>query len=454
MLMEYLEIPRIYKQLQIDNLNEKNFSTGLYYHKKCQYKNSSAIFFALLDSENHANDKPVIYNNLGCSEYGLGKFFSARDHFTEALSNLGDKDINEKISVMLNLAFTQYRIAEYPNATKTFNDIIILLYSMKSYNKFYLALVYTGLACLARERGDLDEAMKSIQTAVEFAQEFIDTELTIVYIYEIFASVKRMKGIFQDSHDISTNNLKILNEELKSPHPIQGMIKNSIALSLRSMASYKKALEEIVEGNSLLKNFYDDLHPDVALIKNTQGLIYHNMDLYYEGMNYINESMKIYRFSNLSNHPDMAKFYNNLGLTYKGMSRYKEAIDNYQAAIEVLTSTYGPNHSGIAPQYNNIGVAYKKMGQYREALSCYMKCYRILETSMTSKHPLVADILLNIGYLMHLMDSREEVHPCFKRSMIIYSKFYGSKHMFTGKAKLKNVTTEMDKMLYSLNHDF
>lgn len=199
----------------------------------------------------------------------------------------------------------------------------------------FLSHVWTNLGAAHLKKGNLDEAIKCQNKAIEINPE--DAEL-----WNNLGNAHLKKGNLTQAIDCYKKSLK------KNPKDAITWynLGNAQSNSAKAIRFYKKALK---------------INPEYASALTNLGNAHFSKGNLAKAIDFYNKSLKIT--------PEDADVWTNLGIAYRKKGNLDEAINSYKTAIEI--------NPGDAEVWTNLGIAHEKRGNLEEAEKCYKKAEKI-----------------------------------------------------------------------------
>lgn len=286
----------------------------------------------------------------------------------------------------------------------------------------------------ARQAGNYDDALQSIEQALAIAEKVLGPE------DPFFATQQYLLGEFyQDKQDypksimFHESALAICEKTLGTEHPLTLDIIRSLAgvyfeanevakaeqLADRAAEISEKMLgpehpfvakclyaQAYVTGDSekeeqlLLRSLtigektMGKESPFVSLVLNQIGNFYMGKDDYKKAEPYLLRSQAIKQKTVGENNIYNAVTLLNLGMIARDKKDYKKAKETYQEAIQIVENAFGPENPRLAMILNNVANIYRATGDYSKALATHLRVLHISETTRGPYHQLT---LLSLG---------------------------------------------------------
>ncbi|KAL3940529.1 MAG: hypothetical protein SGBAC_004957 [Bacillariaceae sp.] len=336
-----------------------------------------------------------------------------------------------------------------------------------------LADTHMNIGLVYGNKGEIDESLYHLQTALELQEEGIGTDN--LQGAELMTEVGRMlnkKGDFEGALTNFEQALEIRenafgNEQFMVVSSLQdiGQAFSDMGDFTASEVSYRKALK-------LQEKMLNDVHPDIATTSRLIGTTLCKYGDFGTAMELHRLALSIRETSLGKNHPMTAESQTDIGivlclkgdlenaewrhrkalrirelkgkededcaisLSYLGdvLSRkgeYGEAISLIKRAKEIRENSLGMDHPVTAGTYIDLGNVYYKQGDAALALKEYRRAKVAREAMLGSDHQETAVALSCLGNALNLQGDYEAAHKAHLQALDIYAHFLGEGHPLT-----------------------
>jgi len=251
--------------------------------------------------------------------------------------------------VLFNYARLLADYGSYEKSVEIHSRQIELAKELYGENSINLINSYNSVGLVFLRLGELDQALKYIQNAIDLSESRVGKDLhpfTLMYsvpgINKVFSKETYMEDHFSMSS--SYNNL--------------GQIYYAKREYSSALKYHKKA---------------KDISEKIITTK-TNGVLGPWLRQKEES-----EKSRALR--------DVAITYDNIALDYLALKKYSEALENQLKALEIFEKELGAEQSDIAICYDNIGLTLQEQGELFLALEYYTKAFKIFEKELGPKHP-------------------------------------------------------------------
>jgi len=193
---------------------------------------------------------------------------------------------------------------------------------------------YLRLGMLARQKGDLHNALKYYRKAIK-----IDPNNAAAF--NNIATVYRMTGRFEDAEEALRSSLLI------RPSYTEALM--NLGSLLSENGRYEEAYHFMVEAEKLSPNEYK--------LQNNLGTHYLRVGKYYKAEKSLKKALRI--------GGESARILYNLGGALEGQEKFKDAMVYYQKALSV--------DSLYAPPYAKLGILFERFGEPENAQKSYRR---------------------------------------------------------------------------------
>ncbi len=304
------------------------------------------------------------------------------------------------------------------------------------------ASVYTALADLRQQVGDLDGALHAASQA--------DSILAAIGEDSpgddpITASASR-PGRRSAPSTASAPNIPRLKPGCSAPSTWRSAIlaktaslpadaRNELGMLYKYTAEFDKAEALYRAALAHLLDRFGEQHSSVAALYHNLGGLEHARQRFTEGEPYARKAWEINRHVLGEEHPttlaDAAAY---AGLL-DGLERYTESEPIYRRVLAGFTALYGEEHYEIAVNLNNLANVRNACGDPQEAEALFLRAIAIKEKILGPDHPDTALSLNNLGVILREQGRTGEARRLFRRALRIFRHRLGDEHPKTQMAR-------------------
>lgn len=143
---------------------------GIALHKLGEYHTALNHFFTALDVQPYRHKQGLIFEEIAESYMGLGDASRAIENYNEALKFL-DNQIGDMARVLTALAHTLAGVNRYGDAIGVYESALKMLRSMPDVAPLHTAKVYISLGHSNRIQGQMREAARAYQAALDILEK-------------------------------------------------------------------------------------------------------------------------------------------------------------------------------------------------------------------------------------------------------------------------------------------
>jgi CHAT domain-containing protein/Tfp pilus assembly protein PilF len=169
----------------------------------------------------------------------------------------------------------------------------------------------------------------------------------------------------------------------------EGTTLNNIGLVYWNLGQYPKALDYYQQALAIRKEIGDQAGEGTTL--QNIGAVYWNLGEYPKALEYYQQALAIHKQT--SNRAGEGQTLNNIGLIYKSLGEYSKALEYYQQALAIRKEI--GDQAGEGTTLNNMGGVYNSLGRYPKALEYYQQALALVKGS--GNKALESTALNNIG---------------------------------------------------------
>jgi tetratricopeptide (TPR) repeat protein len=203
-----------------------------------------------------------------------------------------------------------------------------------------------------------------------------------------------------------------------------------VARVLNNLALLLLATNRLAEAEQLMRralvidqaNFPNN-HPNVARDLGSLASLLFTTNRLAEAEQLMRRAMAIDEASYGIDHPRMANHLNNLTQLLKATNRLAEAEPLMRRALAIDEASYGKDHPNVARALNNLASLLDTTNRLAEAELLYSRALAINEASFGNDHPNVAICLNNLAHLLYATNRLAEAEPLMRRMVEIFIAF-------------------------------
>jgi len=251
-----------------------------------------------------------------------------------------------------------------------------------------------------RSKGDLDEAMRLTDQALEIASKKVDTISNsynnLIHKKALLFSDKRQ---FEQATALYTRNIRTYLSKPVIPD-------TGLALSYNGMGTVyllqNKLNEALKEYQQALETYEKSKHTRSSNYASTLqniGIVYSMTGNYEKSEEYFLKSLKVNQEVLLPNDPKLASFYLNMGRFYQIVRNDAKAIEYMDRAENFYVSQNQSNSILAGALFLNMGVIYIYTADYEKAQSYLDKSLGIMLAKAPGNLADLLTIYLNMGFI-------------------------------------------------------
>ncbi|MGA7805129.1 tetratricopeptide repeat protein [Bradyrhizobium sp.] len=331
-----------------------------------------------------------IYNALGHTDFGLGRYSSAVAGLqrTLAIRQASLPPTDPKLANSINdLAFVDAQIGRYDEA----------------------ATLYKQAASIQEKlRGaDHPETVRVLNN------------LAVLYLYQ---------GRYADAEPLLKRVTVSWEKSLGPAHP-------DVLTSLNNLAGLYDRQGRYAEAEPLIKRLLEIRektrgpdHPDVAQSLNNLALLYSEEGRYADAEPLIKRALQIEEKARGADHPEVVTELSILASDYMKEGRYADAEPLFRRALAIREKAFGPANTNVAQILNNLAVLYMEQDRYADAEPLLTRAIDIKQKALGPDHPELGADLHNLGFIDTAQGRYAEAEPLLTRALAIQERALGPDH--------------------------
>ncbi|KAK3083411.1 hypothetical protein FSP39_021957 [Pinctada imbricata] len=284
----------------------------------------------------------------------------------------------------------------YFNATRKMEELVGQYNGLITLPR--IADMYESLGRFLKDLGLLNQAVPSLQRALEIREISLDPDHPVVARHELAEPLKK--------------RAMSIRKKVKTPRVTSGQIKSVV--QRRALQ-----LEELAIGPD---------SPDLARSLNELGVLHYLQNDFEAAESLFKRALEMRESTLSADHLDVAQSLNNLAALYNDRRQYDKAEPLYDRALQIRVKHHSVNHDSVASVIKHLALLYRKQGKFDKAEPMYKKAIEIREKSFGPEHPSVATALVNLAVLYSQQNKYTEADPLYKRALKIYEDSLGPHH--------------------------
>lgn len=233
------------------------------------------------------------------------------------------------------------------------------------------------------EKGELEEALHTVNAAVDKSQQELSSEMdtidSFVNSLQKRAEIYLQIGEYQEAIDDIQQAL----DQLDNRSDRLGEIGTLYAL-LGAIYSNQGEKEAMLQAWSTAIEFFQKHEPplllDIAFISNNIGCAYRAEGDLDKAEDYLLKSLEIWHTELGEKNEETASVSNNLGAVYFASGHYEQSRVMHSMALDARREIFGEKHPDTAQSHNNLALAFFKAGDSAWAKLHFEKALAIFES--------------------------------------------------------------------------
>lgn len=311
-------------------------------------------------------------------------------------------------------------------------------------------------------KGDLAEAAKSWQEAVDFASNDPSQELNLATSLNQLNHLYMRTGEYEQSHrnleraleirlrlleldDLliaeTMGNLAVVCDALHRPHEAEEWYQKSLeikrktlkpdapelAVTMHNLARlyasekrYKESVDMLTKALEIDKKHYGEKHIEVLRDLTTLGISCFECHEYQTALNYLGKALELSKEMKDENQRDLIPIHHYMGLCYAHLNQHEKAHEQYQLTYDIGKKVHGDLHHSNTTSLLNLAKGSEKLGKADKAEALYKEAVSI-EENRTPKHEyLLTDCLIEQGHFYQRQNKKAEAEKSYRKAMVSY----------------------------------
>ena len=287
----------------------------------------------------------------------------------------------------------------------------------------------TGLARVAEQQANFDEALRWSQLALERSEvrrgpNHPDTATNLNNLAALLQATNRPA----EAEALYRRALAIDEASYGNVHP-------NVARDLSNLALLLKAVNRLAEAEPLYRRAlaiheasYGKDDPYVARVLNNLALLLLATNRLAEAEPLMRRALAIDQANFPNNHPNVARDLGSLASLLLTTNRLAEAEPLMRRAMAIDEASYGIDHPRMANHLNNLAQLLFTTNRLAEAEQLMRRALTIDEASYGIDHPRMANHLNNLAQLLFTTNRLAEAEQLMRRALTINEASYGKEH--------------------------
>ena len=127
-------------------------------------------------------------------------------------------------------------------------------------------------------------------------------------------------------------------------------------------------------------------------------------------------------------HPRVAAGLSNLALILMKLGAFEQSKAMYERAIRIDENALGPDHPKLGGDLTNYGVLVKTMGDYERSKALHERALAIMEKAHGSDHAAVSVVINNLAEVLEMLGQYKQARVLYQRTVAIQEKLVGPNH--------------------------
>ncbi|MFH0736480.1 MAG: toll/interleukin-1 receptor domain-containing protein [bacterium] len=291
------------------------------------------------------------------------------------------------------------------------------------------AIDYSNLAMVEQALGNLICAKDYLIKAIKIDESnFEPNHPTLAIDYSNLATVEKNLGNLNIAKDYLLKAIKIDECNFKPSHPTLAIDYSNLALVEQDLGNIKEAKEYLLKAIIIDESNFEPKHPTLAILYSNIAIVERDLGNLKEAKDYLIKAIIIDESNFEPNHPNLASLYSNLATVERHLGNLKEAKDYLIKAIKIDELNFEPNHPTLAILYSNLALVEQDLGNLIDAKNLLLKAHKINELNYEPNHPYLAISYSNLARFEQALGNLIDAKDYLLKAIKIDESNYESNH--------------------------
>ncbi|MFH0736479.1 MAG: tetratricopeptide repeat protein [bacterium] len=390
--------------------------------------------------QNRCKNRKNILNNLFThaitrSEYLETNWYKKNEqweinplvNFTELLL---DKFYPQATQLVLSFGSWLYQIYFNNKHKKIILQAIRLLQTKENYKQTELAILYSSLAMVEQDLGNLNIAKEYLLKAIKIDEINPEpNQPNQAIFYSNLASIEQDLGNFIFAKDLFLKAHSINVSNYEPNHSSLAISYSNLATIEQNLGNLNFAKDYLVKAIKINESNFDPNHPTLAIRYSNLAIVEQALGNLNVAKDYLIKAIKIDESNYEPNHPNLAIDYSILATVEQTLGHLNIAEGYFIKAIKIDELNYEPNHPKLGIKYSNFALVEKDLGNFTKAKDYLIKAIKISELSYEPNHPQLAIYYSNLAIVEQNLGNLKEAKNYSLKAVQIGELCYEQNHL-------------------------
>jgi tetratricopeptide (TPR) repeat protein len=343
---------------------------------------------------------------------------------------------------------------DLPEAAKLWQKAVDFASSDPS-QELNLATSLNQLNHLYTRTGEYELSHTNLHKALEIRQRYLDpndhliaeTMGNLAVICDALHKPKESEEWYQKS-------LVIKRKILKPDAPELAVTMHNLARLYASEKRFKDSIDLLSKALEIDKKHYGEKHLEVVRDLTTLGISCYECREYQQSIDYLHKALDLCKELKDDNQKDLIPIHHYLGLSHGHLKQHDKANEHYQLTYDIGKQVHGEEHHNNTAPLLNLAKGAEKLGKLDRAESLYKEAVSI-EDKRVPKHPfLLTDCWIELGHFYQRQNKKSEAEQAYRKAIITYDqlpahlkrRFYELPSAMTALLKEEGKTEEAEEL--------
>jgi tetratricopeptide (TPR) repeat protein len=285
------------------------------------------------------------------------------------------------------------------------------------------ALLFSNLALLLKDLGELGEARRRMEHAIETEERQFDPDHpTLAVSYSNLATILKDLGQVEQARRLMERAIEIDEKHFDPDHPTLANRYSNIAAILRDLGELEDARRRMDRAIEIDERYFDPDHPTLAIRYSNMATILKDLGELGAARGRMERAIEIEERHFDPDHPTLAVSYSNLAGILLDLGELSEARRRMERAVEISERHFDPDHPTLAVSYSNLAGILLNVGELGEARRRLERAIEISQRHFDPDHPTLAVRYNNLAYIELAAGDRSLACELFRRAHGVLQK--------------------------------
>jgi CHAT domain-containing protein/Tfp pilus assembly protein PilF len=377
-------------------------------------------------------DLALAYDTQGLALYHQKQYHQAIEYFEKAIQICqNNQTIDRKflVNVLEHAGDVCQFIQDDDASEKYYSEALRIAQKLEGARSPELAQKLNILANIYYEKGEIQKAQKSYETAIEIFKSSA-AQNPEVYVNALLdlGKIHQNNILYSEAEKLYTQARDFSAQQLSLQHPLYADASHYLAGIQHIFGKYEEAENLYVEALAIRKLVLKDTSEAYLETALHLAKIYQITAQYAKAETSYQHIIALFKQKSAQNSPHYWNVLKNLSQLYDDLGKQTQAQNLMNEILNHQSNTVGEEHPKYASMLTQIAFWENKAGKTEKAEELFKKVLQIQQQNLGEQHPEYATALDNLGNFYLHQKRIPEAESHIKKALQIRKQIFGENH--------------------------